>query len=307
METYSRDYPSSGFAVRKNGTQESGTMFSRNCREHGQKPYGAETGTGKRVRRCGMLAVSLISGIAICYVLPVVGTVLLARRRKGIGKAFFCGMLAFAVSQLLIRVPLLQLVLPEFSWYTVLPLYPWRYGLFLGLTAGLAEESARWIAVKCFLKGKDSFGHGLAFGLGHGGIEAMLLVGPNMIAGLGVVLGEGAAMFPASAADVMTAGTERLIAMLFHTGASLIVLYGVRKGRVLWYWAAAVALHTAADAAVVILPKVFGAGTLGIELWAAVAAGITFALGCWLFCNRRENVERGYLTESSGKRTERSK
>ena len=121
------------------------------------------------------------------------------------------------------------------------------------------------------------------------------------------VLGEGAAMFPASAADVMTAGTERLIAMLFHTGASLIVLYGVRKGRVLWYWAAAVALHTAADAAVVILPKVFGAGTLGIELWAAVAAGITFALGCWLFCNRRENVERGYLTESSGKRTERSK
>jgi len=41
--------------------------------------------------------------------------------------------------------------------------------------------------------------------------------------------------------------------------------------------------------------------------WAAVAAGITFALGCWLFCNRRENVERGYLTDSSGKRTERSK
>ena len=90
-------------------------------------------------------------------------------------------------------------------------------------------------------------------------------------------------MFPASAADVMTAGTERLIAMLFHTGASLIVLYGVRKGRVLWYWAAAVALHTAADAAVVILPGIFGVGVMGLELYAAVLGGLTLTLGIWFY------------------------
>ena len=135
-----------------------------------------------------MLLVSLIVGIAICFGVPIAGLVLLMRKRRGAGKAFALGAAAFVVSQLLIRIPLLQLVLPNFSWFAVMQLYPWRYGLFLGLTAGLAEETARWIAARYLLKGKDTMEHGLAFGLGHGGIEAMLLVGLNMIAGVVMAL-----------------------------------------------------------------------------------------------------------------------
>lgn len=226
-----------------------------------------------------MLLISLIIGIAICFGLPIAGLIFLTRRRKGAGKAFAWGVAAFVISQLLIRVPILQLLLPNFAWFGAMQLYPWIYGLFLGLTAGLAEETARWIALRYLLKGKHTLEHGLAFGLGHGGIEAMLLVGLNMIAGAVMMLTGHAAQFPAAPGSVLVAGAERLFAMAFHVGASLLILYGVRTGRGVWYWLLAVVLHGVLDAAVVILPAVFGVGVLGIELYAAVMGSLTLALG----------------------------
>ena len=62
-----------------------------------------------------MLLASLFIGIIVCYGLPIAGLVLLMRRRKGAGKAFLWGAAAFVVSQLLIRIPILQLVLPNFG------------------------------------------------------------------------------------------------------------------------------------------------------------------------------------------------
>lgn len=230
-----------------------------------------------------MLLVSLIVGIMICYALPTAGLLILMRKKKGAGKAFVWGALAFVVSQLLIRVPILQLVLPNLQWFAVMQFYPWRYGLFLGLTAGLAEETARWIAARCFLRGKDTLGHGLAFGLGHGGIEAMLVVGPNMIAGTVMVLTGQTGLFPADWKSVLVGGAERIFAMVFHIGAALLVMYGVRAGRGFRYWFLAVALHTVMDAAVVILPAVFGVGVMGLELYAAALGGLTLALGIWLY------------------------
>lgn len=234
-----------------------------------------------------MLLVSLIIGIAVCYGLPIAGLVFLMQRQKGAGKAFIWGALAFVVSQLMIWVPILQLVLPNFGWFAVMQLYPWRYGLFLGLTAGLAEETARWIAVRCLLKGKDTLRHGLAFGLGHGGIEAMLLIGPNMAVGVVMLLTGQAALFPADWASVLVAAAERIFAMAFHVGASLLVLYGVRERKGFRYWVLAVVLHTLVDAAVVILPSRFGAGIFGIELWAAAVGGAALALGLLCFRRRR--------------------
>lgn len=236
-----------------------------------------------------MLLASLMIGIVICYGLPIGGLVFLMRRRKGAGKAFAWGVAAFVVSQLFIRIPILQLVLPNFSWFAVMQLYPWRYGLFLGLTAGLAEETARWVAIRYFLKEKNTLEHGLAFGLGHGGIEAMLLVGLNMVAGMVMVLTGQGELFPADGGSLLLAGVERLFAMAFHVGASLLILYGVGTDRSVWYWTLAVVLHGVLDAAVVILPAVFGLGVLGIELWAAVFGSLTLALGVWL-CKKRKLI-----------------
>lgn len=235
---------------------------------------------------------SLMFGCLVCYGTPVAGLILLLRKKKGTGGAFALGMLAFAVSQLLIRIPVLQFLLPRYVWFHVLPLYPVAYGLFLGLTAGVFEEGARWIAIRLFLKNRTDLEHGLAFGLGHGGVEAMVLVGLNMIAGLVLVLAGQSALFPASAGTMLVAGLERLYAMAFHVGASLLVMHGIRKRKSAGYLAAAVLLHTVLDAAIVILPAEFGAGTAGVEIFGAFTSFMTLAAGLYVYCRGQKREQK---------------
>lgn len=225
-----------------------------------------------------MLTAGLVFGILICFVLPIGGTVMLAHRKKGVGKAFLFGMLAFIVSQLLLRLPLLQYVLPQYAWFAVLQLNPWRYGVFLGLTAGLFEETARWLAVRLFLKEKTDMEHGLSFGLGHGGVEAMLFAGIQFVSMLFLLITGRGGLLPVSAGTVFISGLERLSAITFHAGASLLVMHGVRRKKA-GYLAAAILLHTLLDAAVVILPVIFGAGIAILELYIALAAVCTLLLG----------------------------
>jgi len=246
-----------------------------------------------------MKLAGLIFGVVVCYAVPIAGLVLCMRRKKGVGKAFFAGMTAFVISQLLIRVPILQFVLPQFAWFTVLQMSPWAYGIFLGLSVGIFEEAARWIGIRFFLKGKKSVEYGLAFGLGHGGIEAMVLVGLNFIVGLGMeVLGQGA-LFPAETKEIFLAGGERLYAIAFHVGASLLVFYGISVGKSVRMLLIAIGLHTVFDAAIVILPSVYGVGQMGIWSYGAFGGVLTLAAGI-LVCRK---LERGAGVEP-GKRRE---
>lgn len=225
-----------------------------------------------------MQAAGLLFGILICFALPIGGAVILAHRKKGVGKAFLFGMLAFIVSQPLLRMPLLQLVLPQYAWFAVLQLDPWRYGMFLGLTAGLFEETARWLAIRFFLKEKTDIEHGLSFGLGHGGVEAMLFAGIQFVSMLFLLITGRGALLIVSADMLFISSLERLSAITFHAGASLLVMHGVRRKKA-GYLAAAILLHTLLDAAVVILPIVFGIRIAILEFYIALAAVCTLLLG----------------------------
>lgn len=240
--------------------------------------------------------------ILVCFCIPIGGMIFIKKKWKGEWKLFFIGALAFFISQICIRIPVLTLVLPQFTWFQVLPLMPWAYGLFLGGTAALFEEGARWIAMALLerrrrrhsgmaLSGQECFRDGAVFGLGHGGIEAMLLVGLNAVVLLGVTVvtalsGGEALPLPADAGGPFIAGAERIFAMAFHIGASVIVMYGVRMGKAVRCFLLAFILHMAMDAAVVILPAVFRAGTAGVELMAAVFGAVTLGIGVCLCRNR---------------------
>ena len=238
-----------------------------------------------------MLVVSLIFGVVVCFFLPIIGLIFLMIRKKGTGKAFLFGVLAFTISQFVIRIPILTLVLPQYAWFNILSIQPWKYGLFLGLTAGVMEEGARWIAIRFFLKGRTDLGHGLAFGLGHGGIEAMVLVGLNLAAALIMIIVGPGALLPATPLMAFFAGYERLMTMGFHIGASLIVMYGIRVGKEFRYLIAAIVLHTIMDAAVVVLSAVYHVGSVGIELYCTVVGIITLAAGMYLYCRKIDRVK----------------
>ena len=56
------------------------------------------------------------------------------------------------------------------------------YALYGGLMAGLFEETGRFLAMKFLLKKHPAApGAGVAYGLGHGGAEMLLLFGLSMI------------------------------------------------------------------------------------------------------------------------------
>ncbi len=237
-----------------------------------------------------MLITGLIFCVIVCFVVPLGGLVLCARRKKGVGKAFFVGAAAFVVSQICVRIPILQLVLPQYAWFAIMQLNPWKYGWFLGLSAGIFEEVARWVCIRFLMKEQRTLAHGLAFGMGHGGIEAMIFVGINVVVCLGMLLGGQGALLPLGPWDAFLAGGERLYAIGFHVGATLLVLKGIRAGKALRYLISAIILHGLLDAAIVILPGVYGVGQMGVWLYGALAGVLTLAAG--LICIRKTECQK---------------
>ena len=90
---------------------------------------------------------------------------------------YMLGVLAFVVSQILIRIPILNYLngnSTAFSMFSVMQ--PILFAIMLSLSAGIFEEIARFIAMRYFMKQRD-WQSGFLFGVGHGGIEAVLIVG----------------------------------------------------------------------------------------------------------------------------------
>jgi len=196
----------------------------------------------------GMLVFQLIA--------VLVGPLLLAlwiRRRYGAAwSSLGWGALTFPLSQLL-RIPLLlgtaALVNPYAEKWDAALLF-WVNFVVLTLTSGLFEEGARYLILRWAAKGVRDWKEGLLYGAGHGGIEAILLVGGTAISNIvllvtaDAVLAQVGQMAPAQAAavtaqiDAVRALTwllpvlsiwERAIAIVLHIGLSLLVLLGVLR------------------------------------------------------------------------------
>ena len=101
--------------------------------------------------------------------------------------------------------------------YTSLVLY---YG-FLGLTAGLFEETGRWAAFRLMKRRRRALDwkDALALGLGHGGVEAIWVAVSGLLA--------GNLDFTADGSQVLLGGVERLFAMTLHVGFSFLIFKGV--------------------------------------------------------------------------------
>lgn len=187
-------------------------------------------------------------------VVVLIGPLLLAlwiRRRYGAAwSSLGWGALTFPLSQLL-RIPLLlgtaALVNPYAEKWDAELLF-WVNFVVLTLTSGLFEEGARYIILRWAAKGVREWKEGLFYGVGHGGIEAILLVGGAAISNIvllataDTLLAQMGQMAPAQAAAVSAqidaVGSltwlliglslwERVIAVALHIGLALLVLLGV--------------------------------------------------------------------------------
>lgn len=237
----------------------------------------------------------IIVSLIICFALPIVSYIVMQGKKQRIGRAFWFGALAFFVSQILLRIPLLNLLGQTF-WYQMLATNPVGHGLFLGFTAGLFEEFARFFACKLLLKRNRRYIDSVAFGFGHGGIEAVLLTGVSLINVLVLITAinngtletvAGSAQNAAAIAQQLAAltplnaalgGVERIIAVGIHISLSVVVFAGFVRNRPWQYLLYAILAHTVVDATVVILPRFIPMSAIALEGMVLV---FTVALLLW--------------------------
>lgn len=172
--------------------------------------------------------------LLVCFIGPIVAMLLLMKKKPSIWVSFLVGMLSFVVSQIILRLPLLDMLQTELSFQFFTIRHPVLYILLLAFSAGLFEEFARYAGFLSIRKYHHSIYDALAFGLGHGGVEAMLLVGIPLL------------KIQADVGDVWLGLLERSFAMLAHVMMSIIVWYGVRE-RMFRYILLAILVHTGLD------------------------------------------------------------
>lgn len=202
-------------------------------------------------------------------ILPLCLGVFLSVKKKKV-KPVLLGALTFTLFQLVLRLPLMQFVFPKMSWFTIMTtLNPVMTAFFFGFTAALFEEFGRYIIMNLFMKDRHCLLDGISFGVGHGGIEAILLVGINAV----VTLLMASALVNPN--DMIFAGTERISTMICHIAWSVMVLKGISTKKPIWLIVAFV-LHWVIDTGVVLLLQA-GTTTFAIEIIIAVFA--VFMLG----------------------------
>ena len=217
--------------------------------------------------------VSIIVTLFVSFILPLAFLVgyALRHKRQGIWSAWLLGALGFFVPQILIRLPILSGLSQLSGFAAFAQTHPALYGFGLAFTAGLFELAGRYAVARC-LKKNLTCRRALAAGLGHGGIEAILITGLAYLSNVVflVMLQTGGfeaaiAQTTAAGGDVtplltakdalmntpwtmfLLAGYERLLAMTCHVAMSMMVCYGVHTNRVLPWTLACLAVHTCMD------------------------------------------------------------
>ncbi len=278
----------------------------------------------------GNIIALAVSGIG-CFIIPIAAFIVVRKKSKGVAGAMIAGIASFVVMQLVIRVPILQLVMPQMQWFVNLSQNNiLLYALFLGFTAGLFETTGRYLTLKLFIREKTSYYTGISHGIGHGGIEAIILVGINVLVyslyaiminnGTFDKMVEASAVGPSAnliSEQMLTlkqalidgnAGTtllgllERFLVFFIHIGLSLMVAEGIVKGKGLLFSIYALLIHTALDTISVIL-AVAKWNSLLIEGFIAL---FTVGMVVYIITSKKrfEKLEKVYPVEKEQKMLE---
>ena len=247
----------------------------------------------------------LCVGAVFGFALPI-GLLLWWRRtRKAKLLPFFVGALAWFVFAGVLEQLFHSAVLNSAA--NAFRANPYLYMLYAGLAAGVFEETGRYVAFRWLLR-KNRYPErdtAVSYGIGHGGFEAMLLLGVTYAANarlalfylqgnfqaalaltggdtpaLASMLGELAQITPDICAVAML---ERAGAMILHIALSIFVFLAARD-KTQWTWFPfAILLHAIADMPAVLWQRGM-LPTAAVEIWIWVVAlyALRSARKCYL-------------------------
>lgn len=221
-------------------------------------------------------------GAFIAIVVPIVIAIVWCRKKKEpittvlIGAAAFM-LFAVMIEKIIQNILILpgQMGLPETPVSMFINARPFLLAFLLGLFPGVFEETGRLIAFKTILRKRTWRETSISYGIGHGGVEVVFAVGISLIAyiALGFAINSGEAikefeetlkemdqpwmieqmnsqMKTITGFDLTSLCTlliERVFAVLFHIGASILVFYACMDKKKFWLYPLAIVIHTLVD------------------------------------------------------------
>jgi len=211
-----------------------------------------------------------------CTILPVAAFLIVRRKSKNIAGALLAGAISFFVSQAVLRMNILGFISTQ-QWFLEFAKNRFfLYVLAVAFSAALFETAGRYFTMKLFMKDTVSYYGGISHGIGHGGIEIILLITmayiSNFVISLQINSGEFANMIESAraageqgatvaaqleaaksalintpAADFSLAFIERFFTLFFHIGLSLMIAEGIVRKKEMLFTALVILIHTAAD------------------------------------------------------------
>ena len=245
-----------------------------------------------------MLIAAYMLNVLGMILLPIVLAFYVTRKFSLPWRLILAGALTFLASQIL-HIPVVYGLTALFN-SGALPAIPegWKAifnAILLGLLAGIFEETARWILYKFILKNTNTWEQGVTVGVGHGGVEALILGVLALTTVVSMVAMRNADLaalgIPAEQLDLakkqladfwsaplymaFLGFLERIFAISLQIALSVMVLYSVVYRRPVWFWIALL-WHALVDALAVYLMPIIGA--LALEGVIAICAVISLLI-----------------------------
>lgn len=262
-------------------------------------------------------------GAAISVIVPIAIALIWKFRKHEKFTTILIGAVVFVLFALVLEKPIQNaLIFPEQMGLSVhaasrfINARPVLWAILVGFFPGLFEETGRFVAFKTVLRNRKNRETSISYGIGHGGFEVVMILGITYITYIAyaVMINTGtfqglidqvAAQAPDQVgsmytmadqiagigiADVGLALVERVFAVLFHIGASILVFYAARdKGR-LWLYPLAILLHTALDSlAGLNMAKVVQLSAPALEAM-VVAFGVLTFLGAYFLLYKKDKI-----------------
>ena len=248
----------------------------------------------------------------LSFVIPVVLLIYFHKKYKASILPFFVGCGVMLVFALVIESLIHQAVFKsEFG--NTIQNNMWIYAVYGGLMAGLFEETGRFTAFQTILKryqGND--GNALMYGAGHGGFEAIAILGLTMVGNIVLSIlvntgmlesvpelssGENAAAMDQVLSDLTSTAPytfllgiiERIFAIVIQISLSVLVWFAAKNKESFMLFPLAIIIHALVDGVTVILSQ-SGISSLAVEGAIGVMAVIVLVIAKAIW-NRQTNNE----------------
>ena len=255
--------------------------------------------------------VFLALGAVLMIVVPIVVAIIWTKKKKERFTTVLVGAVTFLLFAVVLEKPIqavliapTQMGLADTGISQFLNARPVLWAFMVGLFPGIFEETGRFVAYKTVLKKRKNRETSISYGIGHGGFEVIFLMGVSYVTYIayavmintgkfGTMVDQIMAKAPEQADSLVTVASgiasfsfvnlalsivERVFAMLFHIGASIIVFYACKNKRRFWLYPLAILLHTAMDFIVGLITV----GVWKLPVWAL--EGILAIFGILTFC-----------------------